>query len=192
VNDNLSRKETARAGTALVIIDMISAWDYPQGDHMLRSALRIGPAIARLKQRCARLSVPVIYANDNAGHWRSDIRQLVALSESVGGTATALTQLLAPALEDYVMLKPKHSAFFATPLDLLLQHIGVTHLILAGVSSDACVLATALDARMRDYELVVPRDCIGSLTPRRTAASLTYFRQVLQVPTTTSSRIRLA
>lgn len=89
------------------------------------------------------------------------------------------------------MLKPKHSAFFGTPLELLLQHLKASRLILAGVASDQCVLATAMEAVMRDLAVVVPRDCVASQSVTRNDTVLRQLEKFQKLPTTASSRIRL-
>ena len=80
--------------------------------------------------------------------------------------AGRVVQLLVPGKEDYFVLKPKHSAFYATPLELLLTYLKVSTLILTGIAGDVCVLFTAGDAFLRDYHLFVPSDCIASQSPR--------------------------
>jgi nicotinamidase-related amidase len=181
----------ATGGLVLLIIDMISSWDFPDADKLLPQAARVAPAIAALKARCRRAGVPVIYANDNRGQWRSDFRQVVSDSIAHGGQGARITTQLEPDVDDYFVLKPKHSAFFGTPLDLLLQHLHAHRLILTGVSSDQCVVNTATDARMRDYEVLVPPDCIASQTTKRNNGAIAHFAEVLGVPTTPSTRLRL-
>jgi nicotinamidase-related amidase len=177
---------------ALLILDMISLWDFPDADKLLPQAMLAAPRIGRLKQRCRKAGIPTIFANDNRGRWRSDFRQ-VHEDALAGETAGAdIARRLAPEDDDYFVLKPKHSAFYATPLNLLLQHLKVRRLLVCGVASDQCVLVTAADARMRDLEVWVPRDCMASQTPERNARAADYFDRVLKVPTTPSSRLRLA
>lgn len=67
----------------------------------------------------------------------------------------------------------------------------IDRLIVVGVASDQCVLATAADARMRDRAVLVPRDCVASQTGARTRASIEHFERVLKLPTTPSRRLRL-
>ena len=126
-------------------------------------------AIATLKRRWAAARVPVIYANDNSGQWRSDFKFVVDESLDSQGLGAEITRQLQPAPDDYFVLKPKHSAFFATPLEILLDHLRAKRLIIAGVAGDQCVMNTAADARMRDFDVVVPSDCIASLTQARNA-----------------------
>jgi nicotinamidase-related amidase len=181
----------AAGRTALLIIDMINCWDFPDAKKLLPRAASIAPCIAALKARCRNAGVPVIYANDNRGRWRSDFPSLVKLSLGQGGTGATITSALQPDADDYFVLKPKHSAFFGTPLELLLRHLKAHRLILTGVASDQCVLATALEAVMRDLEVVVPRDCVASQSMRRNDTVLRQLEKFQKLPTTASSRIRL-
>jgi nicotinamidase-related amidase len=181
----------AAGATALLIIDMISSWEFPDARRLLPRAAAIAPRIAALKLRCRRAGVPVIYANDNRGQWRSDFRQVVEQAMRAGGRGAAIARLLAPDDDDDFVLKPKHSAFFATPLDLLLQHLAAQRLIVTGVASDQCVMTTAVEARMRDHAVVVPRDCIASQSAARDGRAIAQFEEALSLPTTISSRLRL-
>jgi nicotinamidase-related amidase len=183
--------ERAAGASALLILDLISEWKFPDADKLLPHALAVAPQVAALKARCRRVGVPVIYGNDNHGRWRSDLRQVVEASLAAGGAGARLTALVAPDDDDYFVLKPKHSAFFGTPLDLLLQHLEVRRLLLAGVASDQCVVATAMDARMRDYEVVVAGDCVATQSRSRNRRALEHFQAALAIATPQGSRIRL-
>lgn len=182
---------TAAGATALLITDMISRWRFPEGRPLLLQAARIAPAIAALKARCRRAGVPVIYANDNQGMWRSDFRHVVEDALARGGTGARIALQLAPDDDDYFVLKPKRSGFFATPLDLLLRHLAVRRLIVTGVASDQCVAHTAADARLRDYDVVVPSDCIAANSADRNRRALRHLEEAVRVPTTPGPRIRL-
>jgi nicotinamidase-related amidase len=183
--------EHAAGGTALLIVDMISDWQFPDADKLLPAALAVAPPIAALKARCRAVGVPTIYANDNRGLWRSDLRDVVERSLAVDGDGAHITRALKPERDDYFVLKPKHSAFFLTPLELLLQHLKARRLILTGVASDQCIATTAVDGRMRDYEVIAPRDCIGTQTPERDARMLAHFDEALRVPTPASADLEL-
>ena len=173
--------------TALVIIDMLSDWQFPDAEKLVVGAIAIAPRIAALKRRCRSAGMPVVYANDNHGRWRSDLRQVVDAARRNGGDGGRIAGLLAPDAEDYFVLKPKHSVFHATPLDLLLRHLKVRTLWLTGVSSDQCVLYSAADAKMNDLAVVVPRDCVATQTEARNEAVLRHFEDVLdlEVPLST-------
>ncbi len=180
-------EEPPGCDTALLIIDMISDWCFPDADALLPQAAGIAAAIAALKRRCRDQRVPVIYANDNQGRWRSDFRQVV--QRSLGERGAAITRTLMPGEEDYFLLKPKHSAFFGTPLELLLQDLKVNRLVLTGVATDQCIATTAVDARMRNYEVHAPRDCIATQGEERQARMLAHFDEALRIPTGESAGI---
>ena len=181
----------ASGGMALVVIDMISTWDFDGADKMVPGATAIAPRIGALKRRCVRAGVPVIYVNDNRGRWRSEFRELVRASIDQGKTGATIAKHLQPEDGDYSVLKPKHSAFYATPLDLLLRHLRVNRLLVSGVASDQCVVMSAAEARMRDYDVIVPRDCIADQTPARTARALRHLVDAHGIETTPSTRVRL-
>lgn len=174
-------KERSPGDVVLLIIDMFSTWNQDDGGVFLQAALTISPNIAALKSRCTDAGVPVVYANDNAGHWQSDFRTTVDVAWRAGGAAREIAELLAPTPEDYFVLKPQHSAFFATPLELLLDHLGVHRLVLTGVSADQCVMATASDALMRDLQVDIVMDGIAAPTGARVGAAVKHFQEVMQL-----------
>ncbi|MFS2047347.1 isochorismatase family cysteine hydrolase [Variovorax sp. Varisp41] len=190
-SSGLLAPERAAGQTALLIIDMINCWDFPDAEKLLPCAASIAPRIAALKARCRRSGVPVIYANDNRGRWRSDFPALAQEALRQGGPGAEIASALKPDADDYFVLKPKQSAFFGTPLELLLQHLKASRLILTGVASDQCVLVTATEAGMRDLAVVVPRDCVASQSTARNALVLRQIEEFQKLPTTPSTRLRL-
>ena len=184
-------EDTANGGMALLVVDMISTWDFPGGDKLGRAARLIAPRIGALKQRCDRARIPVVFVNDNRGRWRSEFRELVAIAAGESETGAAIAESLAPHDDDYSVLKPKQSAFYATPLDLLLRHLRVKTLLVTGVASDQCVVMTAAEARMRDYDVIVPGDCVAAQTDARNAHALGHLREAHGIDTAPSARVRL-
>jgi nicotinamidase-related amidase len=174
---------------ALLLVDVINDMEFGGGEELFRYALPAARNIARLKERARTASVPVIYANDNFGRWRSDFKKIVSrcLENEVRGTPIA--KLLAPNEDDYFILKPKNSGFFSTALDLLLEYLGVRSLILAGFAGNNCVLFTANDAYMRDYQLIVPSDCTASIRSEDNDYALQQMEQVLKADTRSSAEI---
>jgi nicotinamidase-related amidase len=183
--------ESARGGMALLVVDMISTWDFPNGDKLARAAAAIAPRIGRLKDRCQGAGVPTIFVNDNRGRWRSEFRELVRIAARDSEPGAAIVERLAPSEDDYSVLKPKHSAFYATPLDLLLRHLRVKTLLVTGVASDQCIVMTAAEARMRDYEVIVPGDCVAAQSAARNAHALGHLREAHGIDTAPSARVRL-
>jgi nicotinamidase-related amidase len=135
----------------------------------------------RLREQLDREKVTVVYANDNYGAWTSDFQALVAQCCARDDLSGEIARLVAPRPRDITLLKPRHSAFFCTALELLLKDMGARDLILAGLATDMCVQMTAADAFLRGYEGVwVPSDCTAAETPQAKKASLAYMRDVLK------------
>ena len=181
-----------QANAVLVVLDMISDFQFPDGTQLQRAARRIAPRIARLKKRAKQAGVACVYINDNPGRWRSDSGALIAHSGKPGSRGAEIVECLRPEASDYFILKPRHSAFYATPLEVLLGHLGARRLILTGVSSHQCVLFTANDAHVRNFEVIVPSDCVASPTPAETRFALHYFRTALGARVSLSTKLRPA
>jgi nicotinamidase-related amidase len=175
---------------ALLIIDMVNAFDFEGAGAMLPRARAAARAIASLKQRARHAGVPVVYVNDNFGRWRSDFHDV--LERCLRSAGREIAALLRPDKDDYFVLKPKHSGFQYTTLDVLLQHLGCETLVLTGVAGNFCVLFTAHDAYMRDYHLVVPRDCIASATEEDDRYALEHMARVTKADTRPSAALDFA
>jgi nicotinamidase-related amidase len=176
--------------TVLLILDMISRFEFPDGAATARAATRIAPRIARLKARVRGQGFAVLYVNDNPGRWRSDGPALIADAAADDSRGRAVMQVLQPSAEDYLILKPRHSAFFATPLEVLLENMNAKRLILTGVSSHQCVLFTANAAHVRNYELIIPSDCVGAPTVSQNRLALAYFKRALNARVVPQARWR--
>ena len=171
-----------QSAVALLIIDTINDLEFAGGETLLRHALPMAHNIAALKRRARAAGIPAIYLNDNFGQWRSDFRSVVQRNLA-GVRGAPMVRLLAPEPDDYFVLKPKHSGFFGTTLETLLRFIGARTLVLTGLTTEMCVLFTAMDAYMRDYALLVPGDCCAAASAARHWQALDYPQQVLKADT---------
>lgn len=168
---------------ALLVIDMISDFDFPGGDRLLTHALPAARRIAALKACLAARGVPTVYVNDNFGRWRSSFPELLAHCLDDARPGAEVVRLLAPAPDDYFVLKPKHSGFFGTTLEIVLDALGARRLVLTGMAGDACVQFTAADAYLREYELWVPADCVASQDAACNDQALAWMGRVLKART---------
>jgi nicotinamidase-related amidase len=180
------------SATALLLIDVINDLDFPEADAMLEQALPMARRLAEFKRRVSKNSIPAIYVNDNFGQWRSDFRAVVKHCTDPSSRGATIAKLLRPQEDDYFVLKPKHSGFYSTTLDVLLEYLHVDTLIVTGIAANICVLFTANDAYMRDFALYVPEDCVASNTPEETSYALTQMHKVLKADIRDSAEIDLA
>jgi nicotinamidase-related amidase len=176
-------------GVALVLIDVINAFDFPGSRGIVRAATKATPHIERLTARARELGVPVIYVNDNFGQWRSDFKSTVAACTQPDQPGREISARLRPQPGDYFVLKPQHSGFYSTSLGLLLTELGIHTLILVGFATNLCVQFTANDAHMRGYRLVVPGDCTASNSDRLTRAALAQIRVALNADVRRASQL---
>lgn len=188
---NLDGSAPDHSPVALLLVDVINDLEFSGGERLLARALPMAEALARLKERAKRLGVPVVYVNDNFGRWQSDFQKIVEHVLRDGCPGRPVAVLLRPEDDDYFVLKPKHSGFFSTTLDTLLQHLGTRRVIVTGVATHVCVLFTASDAYMRDFEVLVPRDCVASPEPEIEQAALRLMEDVLKADTTPSDQLDL-
>lgn len=174
---------------ALLLIDVLTTFQFPDGDAILEGALKIGDALVRLKKRAREAALPVLYVNDNFGDWRSEKEVLLGRClEAKGGQ---FVRLLLPDGEDYFVLKPMHSAFYMTPLEMLLQHLKIQTLILTGLTSNSCITVTAHDANMRGFDVYIPPDCSCARNITEHRQALTQLEATAGAKLTHSTALRL-
>jgi len=170
-----------RSPRVLILVDFINPLNFPGAEKLARPALTAARATVRLREQLDAEKVSVVYANDNYGSWQSDFHSLVVQCSEREDISGEIARMLAPRPQDITLLKPRHSAFYCSALELLLKEMGARELILAGLATDMCVQMTAADAFLRGYEtLWVPADCNAAETPGAKAASLKYMKDVLR------------
>jgi nicotinamidase-related amidase len=176
-------EQPAKAGTALLIIDMINDLEFPGGSDMLKGAQSAAEAILELSCEARAAGVPVVYVNDNYGQWHSQRSLIVEHCARDGALGADIVRLLAPKEDDYFVVKPQFSGFYSTNLPALLPRLGARRLIMTGVAADICILFTAADAHMREYDLWVPADCVASSDPKRTTWALEIMKNSMKAET---------
>jgi nicotinamidase-related amidase len=191
-NEDLHGSAPDKCETALLLIDVINDLDFPEAEGMLPQAREMAKRLLQFKKRARAAGVPAIYVNDNFGRWTSDFRRTVEHCVADSSRGREIVELLRPdENDDYFVLKPKHSGFFSTTLETLLRYLGSKRLILTGIAGNFCVLFTANDAYMRDYELLIPEDCCVSNTPRENEEALALMRKFLKADTRPSAEVQL-
>ena len=174
---------------ALLLIDVINDFDFPEGLSLVAHAQRAAPRIELLAQRARHAHVPVIYVNDNFGHWCSDFRATISRCSERTRPGAELVKQLSPQQDDFFVLKPMHSGFFHTPLELLLDELGCQVLVLCGFAANSCVVFTAHDAYMRGFSLVVPSDTTAANHTEQCSAALAHLETALHADTRDSEQL---
>ena len=190
-NPDLHGNVPETSSVALLLIDVINDLEFEGAEELAARAVPMAHRIADLKCRAKLAGIPAIYANDNFGRWQSDFKKVVEHCLEDGVRDEEIARILEPDEDDYFVLKPKHSAFFATTLDVLLEYLGARTLLLTGIAGNNCILFTANDAYMRDFHLVVPSDCVVSNTDEENRHALEQMRKILKADITPSESLDL-
>lgn len=179
----MSKLRVASIGTSrtvLLMVDFVNPLSFKGAARLTPSALLAARATAALRRRLRREGVRSVYANDNYGLWTADFKTLWSACAARARPSGELARLLKPSPRDFTLLKPRHSAFYATPLDILLKQLGCERLVVTGIAADSCVLFTAMDAYLRGYSLWVPSDCVAAETQEAWQAALDQMARVLK------------
>ena len=187
---NIKGSRARRHAFALLLVDVINELEFDGAAKLLPSAGAMARRVAALKARAVRAGVPCIYVNDNFKQWRSDFRMLIDRCLHGGVRGEPIARLLAPGEDDYFVLKPLHSGFYSTALDLLLRELGSEKLVICGLATEGCVLFTASDAYIRGFEIFVPRDGCASESAARHRGALDIMQKMLKAETRPCARIR--
>src|SRR6266566_828652 len=188
-NPDLHGNVPDQCSVGLVLIDVINDMEFDDGEALFENALPAAKNLARLRRRAKDAGVPVIYVNDNFGKWRSDFRQQLGHVMEDGVRGEPIAKLLCPDEDDYFVLKAKHSGFYHSQLDLLIQYLQVRTILIAGFTTDNCVLFTASDAYLRDLDIILPPDCSTAVTIEHHQRAIEYMERVLHVKAVPSTEI---
>jgi len=181
----------APGGVGLLLVDVINPLDFEDAAELAPRALAAAPSIRALRDAADAARAPVIYVNDNYGHWTSERSRIVSAIGEASDAAGQLVDALAPRGHDYFVIKPHVSGFYATNLPALLPRLGVSRLVLCGFAADICVLFTAADAHMREYDLWVPRDAVAGGHDERVAWALEIMSNSLGAETAPTGELAL-
>jgi nicotinamidase-related amidase len=160
--------------TALIVIDMLNAYEHADAEQLTRSVERVLPNIEKLIERARDEDALTIYVNDNFGEWRSNRDEL--LETAMAGRYRHLVEPIAPGDDTLFVVKARHSAFYQTPLEYLLSQEEVDRIVLVGQVTEQCILYSALDAYIRHIAVVVPRDASACIHEELAQASLEMMR----------------
>lgn len=172
---------------ALVVVDMINTYEHEDAELLVPSARRVVPVLAELIGRAREAGVPVVYANDNFGLWRSHQGELV--DTALAGPHADLIEPITPDDESLFVVKARHSVFYETPLSYLLWRLGVGHVVLSGQVTEQCILYSALDAHIRHLQVTVPRDAVACIHPHLESAALEMMERNMGARVATAKEI---
>ncbi|MFF3531483.1 cysteine hydrolase family protein [Streptomyces rubiginosohelvolus] len=173
--------------SALIVVDMINAYDHPDANLLVPSVRDALPNISRLLGRARAEGVPVIYANDNFGEWRSHHGEII--EKSLAGDHADLVEAVLPDAASLFVVKARHSIFYETPMSYLLSQLDAGHIVLSGQVTEQCVLYSALDAHIRHLRVTIPKDAVAHIHNDLADAALRMMERNMGATITTANNV---
>jgi nicotinamidase-related amidase len=172
--------------TAVLVVDMMNDYQHPDAEELIPNvATIIDPLAALIRRAGDSQDVDLIYVNDNYGDFTAEFSDLV--ESACHGARPELVDPIVPAKGSRVMTKVRHSAFYSTSLEYLLNRLGTERLILTGQVTEQCILYTALDAYVRHLQIVVPTDAVAHIDEQLGTAALKMMEQNMSAELTTAA-----
>ncbi len=157
--------------TAVLVVDMLNAYQHDDAELLIPNVERIIDPITHIVRcACERDDVDLIYVNDNYGDFTADFSDIV--ESALHGERPDLVEPLVPAKGCRMMPKVRHSVFYSTPLEYLLGRLCTKRVILTGQVTEQCILYSALDAFVRHFQVLIPKDAVAHIDPDLGAAAL--------------------
>jgi nicotinamidase-related amidase len=178
------------ARTALIIIDMLTPYDFEDAEKLIPSIEEALPQMAELRERALDEGALTVYVNDSYGDWHSN-RDAI-LERALGGEHPRLVEPIAPSDDSLFIFKARHSIFFQTPLEYLLGQEDVDRVVLVGQVTEQCILYSALDAYIRHLQVSVPRDAVASIHPHLAEAALELMERNMRAEIGAASEVQLS
>jgi nicotinamidase-related amidase len=162
---------------ALLIVDLINSFTFKHGSVLAEKSIHMVPKINYIRDIFKNKNLPTIYVND---HYKiENPTQEKLIKHCLNPLSYNLIKNIQPNEKDYFIFKPNYSGFYLTNLDELLKKLTITHLVIVGVAGNRCVLFTANDAFMRDYNLIIPQDAISSVTDYDEKVAIYMMKDIL-------------
>ncbi len=156
---------------------MLNPYEHSQAERLASRVIEAIPGLRQLLDRAAEAEVPCIYVNDNYGDWNSSAEELAG--RAMKGAHPELVEPVLPKDSDSFVIKARHSIFYETPLEYLLDQMSVHHLVLCGQVTEQCVFYSALDAHVRHFDITVPTDAVAAIYEHLAEAALEMMERNL-------------
>lgn len=168
---------------ALLVVDMFNDYRHEDADALAANVEPIVQPLAALVDSARdRDGVDLVYVNDNRGDFTASTDELVR--GAADGLRPDLVKPLIPAPDALFLTKVRHSVFYATPLDYLLQRLGTKTVILTGQVTEQCILYSALDAYVRHFDIVIPAEVVAHIDEDLGRAALTMMERNMRATVT--------
>jgi nicotinamidase-related amidase len=160
----------------LVMIDVVSRFDHDDGRTLLASFRARLRSMRAALDDARRAGTPVLYVNDRNGRWDGDTSGL--LDDALAGPGADVVRTLAPQPDEAFLLKPRYSIFDHTMTEVLLGELESERLLLAGATTEGCVVQSGIDARELGYKVTILAGACATIDERLERVALRYAEDV--------------
>lgn len=161
---------------ALVVIDVLNDFEHDGGDRLLASLRERRNGLRDALESARSTGIPVAYVNDHLGDWTADRTALIERAHS--GKGGDLLADVVPRASEPLLVKPRYSAFDHTSLELLLRELGRERIVLAGASTEGCIVQSGIDARELGFKVTILTSACLTVDEQREDIALQYAREV--------------
>jgi nicotinamidase-related amidase len=176
-------------GTALLVVDMLNTYEHDDAEVLAETVRAAIPQMAALIERARNDEVPIVHVNDNYGDWNSSSEELA--EAAMKGRYPELVEPVLPAADELFVIKTRHSVFFSTPLEYLLETMDVGRIVLTGQVTEQCILYSAVDGYVGHFEVSVPHDGVAHIHEQLAKAALEMMDRNMHAEIAGASDLRL-
>jgi nicotinamidase-related amidase len=168
---------------AIIVVDMLKDnLKESSRNPYLQEGRAIIPNLQRLLEEGRKRGLPVIFACDSFLEGDFIFRGRMKVHSLRGTKGAEVVDDLEPRLTDMILPKRRFSAFFKTDLDQTLRVLGVDTIIVTGMTTEVCVLMTAMDGLSHDFSVIFLEDCSASRNKEFHQGCLNLYRDFALYP----------
>jgi nicotinamidase/pyrazinamidase len=168
---------------AIIVVDMLkdNFKENPRNP-FLQDGRAILPNLQRLLEESRKRGFPIIFACDSFLEGDFIFRGRMKVHSLRGTKGSEVIDDLKPEPVDFILPKRRFSAFFKTDLDQTLRVFGVDTIIVTGMTTEVCVLMTAMDGLCHDFSVILLEDCSASRSKQLHEECLNLYRDFALYP----------
>lgn len=168
---------------AIIVVDMLKDnFKESPRNPFYQEARAILPNLQRLLEKGREKGIPIIFACDSFLKEDFIFRGRMKPHSLRGTQGAEVVDELKPEPTDFILPKRRFSAFFKTDLDQTLRTFGIDTIVVTGMTTEVCVLMTAMDGLCHDFSVILLEDCCASRSKELHQSCLNLYRNFALYP----------
>ncbi len=146
---------------ALIVIDMLNPYDHEDAEPLVENVRGMIGDLRTLIDAARADDLGIIFVNDHHDDWSAGPTEIA--KRALEGAAPELVEPVLPPADVPFIVKARHSIFYQTLLEYYLRNEEINRLVFAGQVTEQCILYSALDGYLRNFEVVVATDALAHI-----------------------------